>query len=216
MKKRQLKDCRLYVIVDQKSAGKRDLVDIAKKAVSGGADIIQLRPRPQTLAKDILKTAARIKAVTEEAGSIFIINDRVDIAYAVSADGVHLGQDDLPIKVARTILGDNKIIGISTHSLSQAAKAQRRGADYISIGPIFRTPIKKGYAPVGVDLIKKVSRRIGIPFFAIGGIDKHNIDKVVAKGAKRVAVVRAVVLAGDVQKAAKGLRDELVRACKTE
>lgn len=206
MKKRQLENCRLYVVIDQKTAGAKDLIKIAKDAVAGGADIIQLRAEPEISAKQILKTALAMKDIAKKAGCLFIVNDRVDIAHAAGADGAHLGQDDLPVKSARHILGPGKIVGISTHSFSQAIKAERQRADYISIGPIFSTPTKKEYAPVGLGLLEKVSGRIKVPFFAIGGINHNNIDGVIKKGAKAVAVVRAVVSAGDVKKAAGQLK----------
>lgn len=198
------------MVVDQKTAGAKNLVKIAKDAAAGGADIIQLRAKPGFCAGKILKTARAMKNAAKKTGCLFIVNDRTDIACACGADGVHLGQDDLSIEPARRMLEPGRIIGISTHSLSQAKKAQRQGADYISVGPVFRTPTKKEYAAVGLNLLEKVSRRIRIPFFAIGGINQSNIDKVISAGAKRVAVVRAVVAAKDARRAARKLKVKLV------
>lgn len=209
LKKRQLKSSRLYVIIDEKTASGRSLASIARKAAAGGADIIQLRPMPETPAKKISGLALPLRNIAKKAGRLFVINDRVDIAAAVDADGVHLGQGDLPLEAARAILGPDKIIGMSTHSVKQAVKAQKEGADYISVGPVFRTPTKAEYAPVGLGLIEKINARIKIPFFAIGGINENNVSRVIAKGAQRIAVVRAVINAGDPKKASAGLRAKM-------
>lgn len=203
-----MRDFKLYVIVDRKTCGERSAIYVVKEAIAGGADAIQLRDKNAT-AKELIKVARAIRRLTRKAKVLFIINDRPDIAKAVDADGVHLGQDDSPIKVARSILGRNKIIGLSTHSLSQAKEAQKSGADYISVGPIFATPTKPEYKAVGLDLIKKVKRVIKIPFVAIGGIDASNIGDVIKEGATRVAVVRAVCGADDIRRAAKYLKERL-------
>ena len=211
MKRKQLKNCSLYVVIDQRTAAGKDLVDIALKAAKGGADIIQLRAAEEDPDKDILKTAVLIKEAVKRYGSLFIVNDRPDIALASGADGVHLGQDDMPLKEARKILGPGRIIGFSTHNLLQAIEAQKSGADYISVGPVFRTPTKAEYAAVGLGLVEKVSRAVKVPFFAIGGIDHKNIDKVISSGAKGIAVVRAVVAAPDAKQAAQRLKIKLAR-----
>lgn len=203
-----MKDFKLYVIVDKKACGQRDLVYVAKEAIAGGADVIQLRDK-EAATKTLIENGRSIRALTRKTEVLFIINDRSDIAKAVDADGVHLGQDDLPIEVARSILGRGKIIGLSTHSLLQAKAAQKNGADYIGVGPIFTTPTKPEYKAVGVDLIKKVRGEIEIPFVAIGGIDESNIDEILAAGASRVAVVRAVCGAKDIRGAARYLKERL-------
>jgi thiamine-phosphate pyrophosphorylase len=200
-----------YVVIDQKTADGKDLVDIAFKAAAGGADIIQLRSDGKNPDNAALKTAIHIKKAVAKYGSLFIVNDRPDIALASGADGVHLGQDDMPLEQARRILGAGRIIGVSTHSIRQAIEAQRSGADYISVGPIFRTPTKPEYRPVGLNLLKKVDVALKAPFFAIGGIDYENIGRVISAGAKRVAVVRAVVAASDAEQATKRLKTKLTR-----
>ncbi len=197
------------MIIDKKTAAGRDLAYLAKEAIAGGADIIQLRDK-EASARELIKTGLAIRGFTLKKKVLFIVNDRPDIAFAVDADGVHLGQGDLPIETARALLGRKKIIGISTHSLRQAAEAQKRGADYIGVGPVFPTPTKPDYDAVGLDLIKSVKARIKIPFVAIGGIDRFNIDKVVSAGAIRVAVVRAVCGAADIRRAAGILKERLV------
>ncbi|MFH1778729.1 MAG: thiamine phosphate synthase [Candidatus Omnitrophota bacterium] len=203
-----MRDFKLYVIVDRKTCGERSVIYVVKEAIAGGADVIQLRDKNAT-AKELIKVGRPIRQLTRKAKVLFIINDRLKIAKAVDADGVHLGQDDSPIKVARSILGRNKIIGLSTHSLSQAKEAQKNGADYIGVGPIFATPTKPEYKAVGLDLIKKVKRVIKIPFVAIGGIDTSNIDEILSAGANRVAVVRAVCGAKNIRRAASFLKRKL-------
>lgn len=203
-----MRDFKLYVIIDRKTCGERDIVYVAKEAVAGGADAIQLRDK-ETSARELIKCGLAIRKLTRKARVLFVINDRPDIARAVDADGVHLGQDDLPIEVARSILGRNKIIGLSTHSLMQAKEAQKNGADYIGVGPIYATPTKPEYNAVGTDLIKKVKDAIKIPFVAIGGIDSSNIDEVLAAGATRIAVVRAVCGAENIRSAARYLKERL-------
>lgn len=199
---------KLYVIIDTKACGRREPVNVAREAIAGGADVIQLRDK-QANAKDLMKVGRVIRSLTRKKKVLFIINDRPDIAKAVDADGVHLGQDDLPIDIARSILGRKKIIGLSTHSVLQAMQAQKSGADYIGVGPIFTTPTKPGYKAVGVDLIKKVRNKIRIPFVAIGGIDESNIDEILDAGAISVAVVRAVCAAKDIKGAARYLKERL-------
>ncbi len=201
-------DFKLYVIIDRKSSRGRDLAYIAEEAITGGADIIQLRDK-ESSAGEILKAGRAIRDLARRKKVPFIVNDRVDIAVALDADGVHLGQDDLPIEAARSILGKERLIGLSTHSLSQALDAQERGADYIGVGPVFSTPTKPDYRAVGIDLIKEVGDKIKIPFVVIGGIDESNIGEVLAAGARRVAVVRAVCDAEDVRSAAKRLKERL-------
>lgn len=203
-----VRDFKLYVIVDRNAVGRRDLIYVAREAIAGGADVIQLRDKDTTV-EDLIKVGRALRKLTYKSDVLFIVNDRTDIAKAVDADGVHLGQDDLPIKIARSILGRHKIIGLSTHSISQAEEAQRKGADYIGVGPIFATPTKPEYKAVGVDLIRKVKGKIKIPFVAIGGIDESNLGKVLTAGASRIAVVRAVCGAKNIRRAARNLKERL-------
>ena len=202
-----MKNFQLYVIIDRKASGK-DPLTTAREAIRGGADIIQYRDKEAT-AGEMISWGIKLRKLASEKNVTFIINDRTDVALAVGADGVHLGQDDLPIGIARKIL-KNKLVGISTHSLAQAIKAEKDGADYIGVGPVYSTPTKPDYPAVGLKLIKEVSCRIKIPFVAIGGIDYDNIDGVLMAGAKRVAVVRAVVGAGDIRLAAQRIKERLL------
>lgn len=201
-------DFDLYVVTDPA----RDHVKVAREAIKGGVKIIQLRDKTASK-KQILKWAKQIRGLTQKAGMTFIVNDYIDIAEQVDADGVHLGQGDLKrtsIARARKRLGESKIIGASTHNLAQALKAQREGADYVAVGPIFSTPTKPGKKPVGVSLLKRVKKNIKVPIVAIGGIDKSNIQRIKNAGIEHAAVIRAVVCAKDIKAAATRLRKVLV------
>lgn len=190
-KKRLLAESRLYLVLDKKVCGNRAMLNIAIKAKESGVDLIQLRDK-ESNKETVLKEAYALRKSLTKGKTIFIINDYIDIARLVDSDGIHLGQDDLPIKTARLLLGNDKIIGKSCHSLNQAVAAQSSGADYVSIGPIFPTPTKPEYKAVGISLIMKVKKAIKIPFFVIGGINKSNISGILTLGADRVAVSRAI------------------------
>jgi thiamine-phosphate pyrophosphorylase len=207
-------DARLYVLTAPLPAG-RTTADQVRAALEGGADVIQLREKTLP-ARPLIQLCRELKALCDGFGALFIVNDRVDVALAADADGVHLGQDDLPAKEARRMLGHRKIIGVSTHSTAQALIAQADGADYVGCGPVFGTPTKPDYAPVGLDLVKEYRRLVRIPFVAIGGIDASNIGAVVHAGARTVAVVRAVCGAPDPRAAAQALRAEIVAAEKVK
>ena len=206
---------RLYVIIDKSAARDRDLAWIADQAIRGGADVIQLRDKTAS-AQVLIDEATRLRTITQAAGIPLIINDRVDVAVAVGADGVHLGQDDLPVAVARQILGPKRLLGTSTHSLAQALEADRVGADYLAVGPIYPTPTKPEYPHVGPALISQIAARVQRPLVTIGGIDQTTLPKVLAAGARCVAVVRAVCGADDPQAAARLLKDSLLRMVPTE
>ena len=182
----------LYVIVDRAACGARDVAEVAAAAIRGGADVIQLRDKAATSDEDVMREARRLRQLTRAAGLPLIMNDRVNVAKSVDADGVHLGQDDLPTQEARSVLGPNRLIGRSTHNLEQALAAQSEGADYIGLGPIFPTPTKPDAGSVGTSLIAQVKRRVDIPIVCIGGIDHTTLKDVVAAGADCIAVVRAV------------------------
>ena len=149
--------------------------------------------------RQLLSEARQIRQLCRARGVSFIVNDRLDLALAVDADGVHLGQDDLPPMAARAILGRDKFLGVSTHSLEQALEAAEQGADYLGIGPIFATGTKAtGYEPRGCDIIRQVRARIDLPLVAIGGITLSNVGEVIATGAAGVAVISAIVRADDI------------------
>ena len=171
-----------------------------KSAADGGS--FKASNQANSSASRIIELGRTIKLLCAEYNALFIVNDRVDIAYILEADGVHLGQDDIDVASARKILGNNAIIGVSTHAPEQALKAVEDGADYIGVGPVFTTPTKPGRQSVGLDYVKWVSENIDIPAFAIGGIDLTNVQEVVQAGAHRIAVVRAIINAKSPEKAA--------------
>lgn len=189
-KRKLLEKSRLYLIIDNVVC-RNKVVSIAARIKETGIDIVQYRDKISSK-EAVLKNAQRLKKLLFNSGISFIINDFVDIAKITDCDGVHLGQDDIPIKIARQLLGPDKIIGISCHNLRQALAAQGEGADYISVGPVFSTATKPEYRPLGLGLIKGISKKIKIPLFAIGGISENNIDSVLSSGAKRVAICRAI------------------------
>jgi thiamine-phosphate pyrophosphorylase len=191
-KKKRCQNWKLYVITDP-SAGK-NLLAVVRSAIAGGANVVQLRDKKASRAELVAKAKELLK-VTRELGVPLILNDDAQAAKEAGCDGVHLGQDDGPLTAAREILGENAIIGRSTHSPEQALAAEQEGFDYIGVGPIFGTPTKPTYAPVGLDLVRFAATRIKIPFVAIGGIDVSNVSEVRAAGAQTVAVVRAIMAA---------------------
>lgn len=205
---------RLYVILDRAAAGSRELTALATQVIRGGADIIQLRDKTAST-RQLLEETKRLLSITRRAGIPLILNDRVDVARAAEVDGVHLGQDDLPIHEARAILGDESIIGKSTHSLEQARVAMREGADYLAVGPVFPTPTKPDYPSVGVALVSRVSALVDRPFVCIGGIDETNVNNVLEAGGRCVAVVRAVCASRDPEAAARMLKQRLTNFVPT-
>lgn len=201
--KLMLEDKKLYLVTNSDKFETEDLfLDAVASALKGGVDILQLREKNMP-ANKILELGKKVKLLCAEYGATFIVNDRVDIAYVLEADGVHLGQDDMDVESARKILGNNAIIGISTHAPEQAQKAVNDGADYIGMGPVFTTPTKPGRPSVGLEYAKWVSENIKIPAFAIGGIDLTNVQDVINAGAKKIAVVRAIINSDSPEKAAQ-------------
>lgn len=199
---------RLYVIVDRSAANGRDLAEITRQAIRGGADVIQLRDKAAK-ARALAKEGQRLLEVTRPAGVPLIINDHVDVAAAIGADGVHLGQDDMPVRDARNALGSGFIIGKSTHSLQQALNADLEPIDYLAVGPIYPTPTKPDYPCVGLELISQVALKVHHPMVTIGGIDAKTLPEVLAAGATGVAVVRAVCGAEHPELAARALKASL-------
>ncbi len=168
----------------------KDHVKIAREACEGGARVVQYRDKT-SIKQEVLNIADKIREITSNFNSLFIVNDFIDIALMSGADGVHLGQDDMPLPRARKIVPDNFIIGVSTNSLEQALKAEEAGADYIGIGPVFATPTKKNYKPIGLSAVKGVLASVRIPVVAIGGLNLDNIGELTGIGVRNVAMVRA-------------------------
>jgi len=179
-----------------------DSVEALLAVIAGGAKIVQLRNKKLSK-KDFYALALEFRKKTLENEVILIINDHMDIALAVKADGVHLGQEDLPLQVARR-LAPEMIIGVSTHNLDEALVAEQSGATYINIGPIFKTQTKD-MQPIGIEAIKQIAPKIKIPFTVMGGITLDNIDQVLKAGARRIAVVTAITRAENMEKATKEL-----------
>lgn len=209
-KKECFKNFKLYAITDLKEEDPK-ILDLVQRALAGGVDVIQLRSKALSDSA-LFRLGKKIRRLTERMKRLFIVNDRVDLMQVLDADGVHLGQTDLPVPAARHLIGNrDKWIGKSTHSLSQAIAAQKEGADYIGFGPIFGTPTKPTYPPIGLRSIRTVMKRVQIPVVCIGGIDESNVDSVIRAGAKRIAVVRAIFATEDPYQAAKELKGKLTK-----
>lgn len=191
-------DFRLYAITGEQFHPGRDMLTVMEEAILGGVDIIQLRDKKSSK-QDVWKKAKLLRELTLKYGVIFIVNDHIDVALAVDADGIHLGQDDLPLVEARKIVGD-KIIGISTHQIEEAKQAEIDGADYIGVGPVFPTKSKEDVVdPVTTSYVTEVAAEINIPFVAIGGIKLHNVDQVLQAGATRICAISEIVGSHDVK-----------------
>jgi thiamine-phosphate pyrophosphorylase len=189
-------DPTLYVVLDRAAARGRDLGDILDATVGAGCRMVQLREKEWASGR-LLPIARRLRARCREAGVTFIVNDRVDLALAVEADGVHLGQDDLPAAVGRALLRPGMLLGVSTHSLAQARAAQADGADYVALGSMYPTATKPEFQLVGPDLVREVRAALQVPLIGIGGITPDNAAAVVRAGADGVAVISAVCAAAD-------------------
>ncbi|MFZ2223616.1 MAG: thiamine phosphate synthase [Candidatus Deferrimicrobium sp.] len=198
---------RLYVIIDPKASRGRSDLQVAEAAIAGGADALQLRDKEASSGR-LYEVALQLRKLTRDAGIPFIVNDRLDIALAADADGVHVGQTDLPASVARKIMGPGRILGVSVDTVEEAVLAERDGADYLGVGPVFEARGTKPDAgpPLGVDRIARIRRRCGLPIVAIGGINAENARTVRAAGADAAAVISAVVSADDIAHAARRLK----------
>lgn len=192
MGKRNWRDFKLYAITGANYHPGRGMIEVMEQAILGGADIVQLRAKNASKA-EVLEDARALRALTSRYGVTFIVNDYIDIALAVGADGAHFGQEDLPLAEARRILGPDAVIGISTHSLEQALAAERDGADYIGVGPVYPTGTKPGRQAVTTSYVREAAARVTIPWVAIGGITLGNVEEVLAAGATRICAVSAIV-----------------------
>ena len=198
-------EARLYGIVDLGYMEESDVARVAQQMVEGGVDLIQLRGKGKSL-DELAGCAARLHELTAKSSTPLIVNDHAEIAREIPVEGVHVGQDDDSIEVARRKAGRDVLVGKSTHSLEQAMAAQREGADYIGFGPIFATPTKPDYVPIGLSNIKQVHAEVSLPIFCIGGIKIDNLEQVIGAGARRVAIVSGLLKAPDIV--------EYARACK--
>ena len=186
----------LCFITDRKACN-LPFEDMVLRALVAGARWIQYRDKERSR-REIYQESIKLRSITKTFHAVFIVNDHPDITLAVDADGVHLGQDDLPLREARKIMGKDKLIGISTHNVKQAMDAEKEGADYIGFGPIFHTFTKNAGTPKGIDMLHQIKKQIRIPIVAIGGINLENIRSVLEAGADAVAVASAI-LSGDIE-----------------
>ncbi len=202
-KKIRLENKNLYLVTDRSNFNDdNDFLDAIGASLKGGVQIVQLREKTAS-AREFTELAKKTRELCAVYDAVFIINDRVDIAFAAGADGVHLGQDDIDIHDARHILGKDAIIGVSTHCPEHAVKAAAEGADYIGVGPVYTTPTKPGRKSVGLEYVKWASENVNIPWFAIGGINTDNVAEVVKSGAARIAAVRAIINSENPEKASR-------------
>jgi thiamine-phosphate pyrophosphorylase len=206
---------RLYVITDEKVSRGRSHLQVAEAAIRGGADVVQLRDKEASSGR-LYRVALELRVLTRDAKVPFIVNDRLDIALAADADGVHVGQADLPASVVRKIMGPGKILGVSVDTVEEAVQAEKDGADYLGVGPVFEARGTKPDAgePLGVDRIARIRRHCRLPIVAIGGIDAENARKVREAGADAAAVISAIVAADDIAQAARRLKRILDGTCQ--
>jgi thiamine-phosphate pyrophosphorylase len=199
----RLRAAHLYFVADR--AGLRRALD---GALAGGADLVQLRDKTAD-DDEVLAAAAWVRERCAAHGALFVLNDRPDLAIAAGADGVHVGQDDVGVAEARAIVGPDAIVGLSTHSIGQADAGARSGADYIAVGPVHPTPTKEGRPAIGLEPIRHAAAHVDVPWFAIGGIDPGTVGAVVAAGARRAVIVRAIAHAEDPEAVTRALRAAL-------
>ncbi|HHW04239.1 MAG TPA: thiamine phosphate synthase [Thermoanaerobacterales bacterium] len=204
-------DYRLYAVTDRSYLDGMDLVTAVELAIKGGATIIQLREK-YISGREFYELAMEIRQVTKRYNIPLIINDRVDIALAVNADGVHVGQEDIPANVVRRIIGPGKILGVSAKTVDEAQKAEKDGADYLGVGAVFPTPTKPESEAIGVGEVKRIKEAVKIPVVAIGGITRENAYEIIREaGVDGISSVSAV-FAGDIEKNTSLLIEEIVRA----
>ena len=206
-KKDFLHRIRLYVLISSNIA-KKSVKETARLVIDGGADTVQLREKTISDSK-FISLAREVRDITTKRGSLLIINDRVHVVRKVNADGIHLGQQDMSALEARNIIGDEKIIGVSTHSITQARQAQKDGADYIAIGPIYPTSTKGHEPSVGIEIIHEISEAVSIPIIAIGAITLENLDGVLKAGASRIAVCSAIIGSKDIYSSTRQFKEKL-------
>lgn len=202
----------IYGITAEEFAHGRSNEQVVRAMIAGGIRVVQYRAKgPGVSQRRILRECRRIRDLTREAGVLFIVNDRADIALLVDADGVHVGQDDLPVADVRALIGEDKLVGLSTHNPEQAKYALDQGADYIGVGPVYATRTKSDAGnPVGLTYVSYAAQHIPLPFVAIGGIKTHNIQEVASHGAKTVCLVSEIVGATDIAAMVRQLNEQLL------
>jgi thiamine-phosphate pyrophosphorylase len=203
LNRRELADRRLYLLATE-ALCPHGLGPAVRAALAGGVSVVQLREK-EISERRLLDMARRVRVWTREAGALFIMNDRADLAVAADADGVHIGQDELPVKEAREIVGPRRLVGVSTHTSEQARQAVLDGADYLGVGPVFQSTTKSFDSLAGLEFVRQVAAEVSLPWFAIGGINAENVESVIEAGAKRIAVSNAILGADDPAVAARKL-----------
>jgi thiamine-phosphate pyrophosphorylase len=210
--KRKGIDYSLYLVTDRELAGERSTHDIVKAAIKGGVTCVQLREKSSTTL-EFIEQALSIRELLRKNNIPLIINDRLDVAQAVHADGVHLGTADMPLEMARSIVGNSMIIGASAESIADAIKAEKDGADYIAVSPIYETPTKVyTFSPLGLKGLREIRGAVKTPLVGIGGLNKGNSGEIIRNGADGIAVVSAIVAAEDPESAARELKEIIMRA----
>jgi len=204
-------DYSLYLVTDRRWLGNRTLWEVVEEAIIGGATLVQLREK-EISSRDCLEIAQRVKQVTDRYGVPLIINDRIDIALASGADGVHVGPEDLSVRIARQLMGEGKIIGASASSVDEAVLFQAQGADYLGVGAMFPTATKEGTEQVGLADLRAIKAAVRVPVVAIGGINAENAGPVMETGVDGVAVVSAIMARADIREAARHLSALVKRA----
>jgi thiamine-phosphate pyrophosphorylase len=206
---KQLVDFSLYLISDRKQVPGGDLCAAVEGALRGGVRAVQLREKDFS-GRELYELACRLRAITSRYGAKLLINERLDIALAAGADGVHLGENSLPLPQARKVVGENMLIGVSCHDRDRALAAQNHGADFITFSPIYFTPSKAPYGePVGTERLAEACRLLRIPVFALGGIKRESVSTVLGHGAHGVALISAILAAGDPEQAAREMLQEI-------
>jgi thiamine-phosphate pyrophosphorylase len=203
-----LRECRLYGIIDLGYVEARDTARIAAQMIEGGVDLIQLRGKNKSI-EELVELSKELHELSAKYATPLIVNDYAEVASSTPAEGVHVGQDDDSIEVVRQKVARDILVGKSTHSLEQACAAEREGADYIGFGPIFATPTKPDYAPIGLEDISRVHAEVNLPIFCIGGINIDNLQSVIDAGAKRVVMVSALLKAHNIVDYARCATDML-------
>jgi thiamine-phosphate pyrophosphorylase len=198
-------DFDLCLITDRHQTQERELLWVLQSALAGGVRAVQLREKDLS-ARELFYLAEKTRKLTAAHGARLFINDRVDVALAVGADGVQLGKNSISAQAARELLGAERLIGVSTHSLDEARRAENQGADFLLFGPVFHTPSKAAYgAPQGIEQLKKIVENVAVPVYAIGGIKSENLSKAVRAGARGVALISAVIAATDPRGASENI-----------
>jgi thiamine-phosphate pyrophosphorylase len=200
-------DYTLYLVTDKKKKKDVEFLDIIEKSIKGGVNLVQLREKTGAT-KDFYNLALKVKKITSKYGIPLIINDRIDIALAIDADGVHVGQNDMPCSVTREIIGDEKILGVSAATIEEAKKAEKDGADYVGSGAVFPTATKDDAPKITAKYLKEISESISIPTVAIGGINLNNIKELKNTGIKGISVVSAIMESNNPKRSAVELKKE--------